>query len=237
MFMGIWNVQAEESVDTTCNAVSLNELRTLASNLKLSYVEGTETESSYDGMSGTDVPEEVPYLYIKIYNMTSKLYLRYDVTGNVESTGVKPGILTMENMSDGAITIRQPAYREMLTYTFTVSSDAYGCGNRVLRTMKITLPRFNYYSRLSICQDIPEYYLCKRFVTFDSDNNAEFYTKVNEYKAKLKEQKEKENSNNGIISETISNVSKYKYVVVGIVVAIGVIITVLILRRKRSDKK
>ena len=102
--------------------------------------------------------------------------------------------------------------------------------------MKLTLPRFNYYSELDICQDIPDYYLCQQYTTYDVDG-ATFYDKVDEYKAKLAaqaEESEATDDNTSIINKAISGVSKYKYVVVGVIVAIGVVVTVLILKKRKK---
>lgn len=75
-FMG--HVKAEE--DRTCNAISLNELRTLAANLKINYVEGAEEKEYLDGSSGEMFPSIEPLLYIKIHNMNSRLYITYEVS-------------------------------------------------------------------------------------------------------------------------------------------------------------
>lgn len=233
LFIGINSVKAEE--DTTCNAVSLNELRNLAANIKVSYVPITTTEEApYDEESGTSTAI-VRYLDVKVYNITSKLYVRTEAGGdNVTSSS---HLLTLVNVgADGAATIRQKSISEPVTYTFTVFSDAYGCTGRTLRTMKLTLPRFNYYSELEICQDIPDYYLCQQYTTYEVDG-ATFYDKVDEYKAKLAAQAEENESaddNTSIVNKAISGVSKYKYVVVGVIVAIGVVVTVLILKKRKK---
>ena len=233
LFIGINMVKAEE--DTTCNAVSLNELRTMAANVKVSYVPTeADVKTEFDEESGTDYVT-VRYLDVKVYNITSKLYVRTEAGGsNVTSSS---HLLTLANVgSDGAATIRQEAINQPVTYTFTIFSDAYGCTGKTLRTMKLTLPRLNYYSELDICQDIPDYYLCQQYTTYDVDG-ATFYDKVDEYKAKLAaqaEESEATDDNTSIINKAISGVSKYKYVVVGVIVAIGVVVTVLILKKRKK---
>lgn len=239
LFMAFSSRVYAEEEDRTCNAVSLNELRTLASNVKINYVEDTITQSYFDAVTGEYAPAEEDVLYIKIYNMTSRIYISYEMTGaGIQSDPDKNKILTLDDVGeDGTITIKQGAKDTMVNYTFKIFSDAYGCSNKTLRTVKLTLPRYNYYSKQSICRDIPEYYLCKPFVTFNGDNNEDFYEKVTEYKEKLAEQKkEEEDDGDNIISDTLSGVSKYKYIIVGVIVLVGAVITILILRRKRSDK-
>ncbi len=235
----ISRVNALEEEDRSCNAVSVSELRSQAANVKITYIEEYETEMTED--EGDFSPEEVPYFKIKIYNLTSKLYIIPSVD-NIPEGMEQPfedNIFRVEDVGiDGAITIKQKPTTQLVNYTFKIVSDAYGCNGKTLRTVKITLPIYNYYSGLSMCQDIPEYYLCKKYVTFDPSDNPDFEKKVNEYKATLeKQRKENKEEDDNTISSTLESVSKYKYVVVGVIVAIGVVITVLILRRKRSDKK
>lgn len=237
LFLFTGNVSAEGE-DTTCNAVSLNELRTMASNVKITYVPGFErVEIPKDPEFGvTTVGSN--YLDIKIYNLTSKLYVVAEATGS-NIVNAQTHVISINDVYalDGSATIRQPAQTEMMTYEFTIFSDVYGCTSKTLRTIKLTLPRFNRYSELDACQDIPEYYLCQQYTTYKVDGKT-FYQKVDDYKAKLltqkEEEKEKEENNTGVVSKTISKVSKYKYIVVGVVVAIGVVITIVILKRKKS---
>jgi len=232
-FIFLGNVEAEE--DNTCNSVSFSELRTMASNVKVTYVPVTEKDESYVdpvmGVKGIDRE----YLDVKVYNITSKLYIKASATGSNVTPFEK--ILTLNDVGpDGSATLRQAAQSETITYEFKIFSDYYGCSNKILRTFKVTLPRFNFYSTLDICKDIPEYYLCQSYTTYKVDGTT-FYDKVDEYKAKLLEDGDKSggaSGNTGVVSETITKVSKYKYVIVGIIVGIGALVTIFILKKKRS---
>ena len=98
-----------------------------------------------------------------------------------------------------------------------------------LRTIKLTLPKFNFYSQLAACQDIPDYYLCQEYTTFEVDG-ATFYNKVDEYKAKLltlEEAGDMELDNNGIVSTAISTVSRHKYAIVGVVLIFFVLVVLV----------
>lgn len=237
VFLFIGNVKAEE--DRTCNAVSLNELRTAAANIKVSYVPGSKTvNEGTDPNSGFSQDVEYKHLDVKLYNLTDKLYVRVETSGN--KVNGDEMIVSARNIGpDGAVTIRQQAQTETITYTFKVYSDSYGCSTKTLRTIRLTLPRFNFYSQLDICQDIPDYYLCQEYTTYKVDGST-FYTKVDDYKAKLLAQEENKNGvdlddNTGIISKAVSTVSRNKYIVAGIVVIAGVIATIYIIKRKKSD--
>ena len=107
----------------------------------------------------------------------------------------------------------------------------------VLRKITFTVPRFNYYSTLPICEEVPDYYLCQPYVTFDTSNLGETaYDKIEAYKEKLKNNEiiDVNTEEPNVVSQTISFFSKYKYIIVGLIIAIGVAITVIITKRKKS---
>ena len=222
--------------DKTCTAVNLNELRTMAANVRVSYIPNEiETEGDISG-EFADSRRVKKVLDIKIYNITSKLYIK--VVSEGEDVTRDEHIITLADVGpDKSATIRQTAQRVPVTYTFTIYSDAYGCSTKTLRTFKMTLPRFNFYSELDVCQDIPEYYLCQPYTTFLVDGET-FYDKVEEYKSKLEHTNENSegiiSEGTGVVSETITAFSKNKYIIVGIIVAVGVIATILLLRKRRN---
>lgn len=234
MFLFVGIVKAEEE-QTTCSATELNELRTMASNIKVTYITGED----YRDLGYTDIETEtsqVKYYYVdvKIFNLNSKLNIDVTTSGdNIVSTN---HLISFSDMDpEGVVTLRQNASDSNIDYVFEVSPSFGGaCMGENLRTIKLTVPKFNRYSDLAVCEDIPDYYLCLRFTTYDVDG-ATFYDRIDEYKAKMLEQNENTaNEENNTLSETMSNISKYKYVIVGIIVAVGVIATVLIIRRKKS---
>lgn len=229
-FLFIGNVRAEGE-ETTCKPTDLSSLRSMAANVKVTYVPVTETVKFDKPNFETGATEGFRnYLDIKIYNVNTKL----EVT--VTASGVNKIFTSKDVGADGAITLRQVPQNEIVTYTFEIMSYESGCHGNVLRTLKLTLPRYNFYSQLGACADIPDYYLCQEYTTYKVDG-ATFYDKVDEYKAKLLslESGDKTDENNtGIVSQTLSNVSKYKYVIVGVVVVVGVLLTIFILKRKKS---
>ena len=104
-----------------------------------------------------------------------------------------------------------------------------------MRTIKLTLPKYNYYSQLDVCDDIPDYYLCQPYTKYSVDGGT-FYDKVDEYKTKLStlEKEKEENNNTSFVTNTMSGISKYKYLIVGIAVVVGVVLTIFVLKKKGS---
>lgn len=217
---------ADEKV---CTAMQLGELREIAANIKVTYVPVTVIEEMPEDIETGATTYTARYVDIKVYNMSSKIYLE------VTNDDGYSKIATVNDLTrDGTLVFRQEAINRKVNYTFVVKSTQYGCNNEELRRVKLSLPIYNAYSRLEICSDIPDYYLCQEFVTSPVDGST-FYDKVDAYKAKLLEQgEEQEEDNTGVINKTFANASKYKYLIVGVIVALGVVITVVIIKRKEN---
>ncbi|MGN1371141.1 MAG: hypothetical protein ACI4XM_02515 [Candidatus Coprovivens sp.] len=232
-FLFIGNVRAADD-ENTCKPTDLSTLRSMAANVKVTYVPVTETVKFDKPNFENEATEGYRnYLDIKIYNVNTKLEV------SVKASGVDKIVTSKDTGGDGAITLRQIPQNETVTYTFEIRSYENGCHTNLLRTIKLTLPRYNFYSQLGACADIPDYYLCQEYTTYKVDG-ATFYDKVDEYKAKLlslEENANEEDDNTGVVSQAISSVSKYKYVIVGVFVAIGVLLTIFILKRKKSVLK
>ena len=228
-FFMIGNVCAAEDKENMCTPTQLSELRSMAANVKVTYVPVSEAEKLGvpNGETGGEYVTK-RYLEIKIFNLNTKLMV--NVTNGVDNF-----VVTSNDMQgDGSVTIRQPSSGSAINYEFKVTSLLYGCGLETLRTIKLTLPKYNYYSQLDVCQDIPDYYLCQPYTTYSVDGGT-FYDKVDEYKAKLSTlEKEKEDNNTSFVTNTMSGISKYKYLIVGIVVVVGVVLTIFVLKKKGS---
>lgn len=229
-FLMIGNVSAAEDKENMCTPTQLSELRSMAANVKVTYVPVTEAEklTTPNGESGADYVSK-RYLDIKIFNLNTKLIVN-------AKNGIDDFTITSNDIGgDGAVTIRQPASTSAIKYEFEVTSLLYGCSLETLRTIKLTLPKYNYYSQLDVCDDIPDYYLCQPYTTYSVDGGT-FYDKVDEYKAKLStlEKEKQENNNTSFVTNTMSGISKYKYLIVGIVVVVGVVLTIFVLKKKGS---
>ncbi len=233
LFMG--NAKAEEEEDL-CSSVQLSELRSEAANVKVTYVTGEEIETTNEPDPEIGVNKlRKHYVYIKIFNINSRMAVRVTPSGSGVSANQMVVDSSMVDL-DGVITLRQPASDVNVNYQFNVYSLYGGCSGRTLRTMKLTVPKFNIYSELDICSDVPDFYLCLQYTNYNIDS-ATVYNRIEDYKARLSTQNvDEENSDgkNNTLSKTMTSISKYKYIIVGVIVAIGVVITVILIRRKKS---
>lgn len=226
LFMFTGTVFADE--EKTCTAKQLSELRQLASNIKVTYIPKTEVvKSDYEDVEVGATSYTTRYLDIKIYNMSPGLYIQAS-----NDVGYEQTVSYDEIASDGTITFRQESLDQKINYVFTVNSSLYGCETNVLRRIKLTLPLYNAYSQLDICTEIPDYYLCQEYVT-QKVNGSTFYDKVDAYKAKLELQGEEiEENNTNVVNKVFAGASKFKYLIVGVIVVLGVVITVFIIKKK-----
>lgn len=234
-FLFIGKAAADDKVEDTCSASQLSELRTMAANVRISYVPAEEYEEIPKDPETGATKERKNYVYIKIYNMNSRMQIRYTVKGKRMNS--VDGLVTSRDVdNDGVITLRQTALDENAEYEFNIMSVYGSCTDRTLRTVKMTVPKFNVYSELDICSDVPDYYLCLQYTTYNVDG-ATFYDRVEEYKTRLANQTiaGEENGNSNVINRTMSTISKYKYVIVGLIVAAGVVVTVIVVKRKKSE--
>ena len=234
-FLFIGKVSAEEKSVNVCSSTLLSELRSEAANVKVTYVTGDEMVSIDEDPEIGVTELKKHYIYIKIFNINDKMGIR--ITPRGSGVNIATQTVGANNVdSDGVITLKQIALDSNVEYQFDIFSVYGGCSGEGLRTMKLTVPKFNVYSELDICSDVPDYYLCLQYTNYNVDRST-VYDRINDYKASLEEQnvdEENVNGTNNAINRAMSGISKYKYLIVGVIVAVGVVITVIIVRRKKS---
>lgn len=225
------------NADDTCPLQAKSKLRQMASNVTVSYV---PYDSGGAGVQDADTEEQINRfaLDVYIYNVNSKMKVAMNISGNDRTYFFDSKDLN----EDGAIKLRQYATEKTKKLSFrikggliTVDDVEYDCSDVTLRTLSITLPKFNRFSTRELCADIPEYYLCQRYVTYDIDEST-FASNIKKYREKLDEKaNEKDEENNtSVVSKTVNSIAKYKFIVAGVIVLAGVVATVIVVKKKRS---
>lgn len=221
-----------------CSLQSRSDLRNLASNVNIVYQEIMELRPNEDYQEGdADADPELVYKYlvIKIYNLSPHLRIEMTYPGSTEATHI-----TYEQADqDGVITLIPSTNDYVITYNFRVYGSSTACFSQLLRSIRLTLPKYNYFSERSACDDIPDYFMCQTYTTYDIDP-TNFMNSIKAYKEKLETQK-KEIDENGDVkdntnfaSKTASFISKYKFIIIGVILVIGVGLTIVIVNKKRS---
>lgn len=234
VFCFLTKVEAEQT-EGTCYVVDKNYVKTQASNIRVTYSPVVKDEKTKDSL-GNEAITSNRYIQIKLFNVTSNMYLEVTTSGD-KIRGSKYKFDYRDIGPDKAITIEQKAIDSTVTYSISVYSDYNDCYGDLLRTIKLTVPKFNFYSQLAACDDISDYYLCQEFITFDI-NSSTFYSNVDSYKEKLANNVDDNptiRDNTTTASKTVSIISKYKYLIVGTIVVAGVLATIFIMKRKKSE--
>ena len=81
--------------------------------------------------------------------------------------------------------------------------------------------------------------MCQKFVLSNYDDST-FYTDVQNYRSKLDQNGNNlllETNENDDVNSIVATASKYKYLIAGLIIAVGVIATIIVLKKKGSATK
>jgi len=227
-------------VQAECNATESNKLSSLATNVKRDF-EVIEKEVPLDGTftlpDGLTEEEEKnyvatrPYFRIYISNITEELYVV--VTNN--NTKEKK-TFRYSDAENGVITFDEAVLIEIVDYKIEIyASDKTECPNKKLQTLTLSTPMYNTFSEEARCEGIEEFYLCHEYLSVET-SFKDFDRLVEQYRAgKLKEDgsKKEENKNNGFFGFIKEHTGTVIIVSVAII-AIGGLVTVIIVKKQRS---
>ena len=164
---------------------------------------------------------------IYVYNLTKDIY--FDIANdNGKET------YTYADDVDGAIAISTGSMAVVKNYTISIYSSNKDCGASPIRTIDLTLPRYNPFFGYLSCRDYPDYYYCGQFLNADLITETDFMNGLDEYAKTHK--KEDEKRREGIIANTIQFIKKYWYLLIIIIVVI-IIITVGIKKYREEKRK
>lgn len=217
-FFIILSVLLISNVYAKCDYKELAELNQDAGAIKIMYEEDSDFSISNEG-------NQIEYNFLKmnIINMNDNFYIKATNTKEKGETLYK-----YTGANDGILSFDMKDLSEVVTYTFKVySSSNTNCKNTLIRTIYVTVPRYNLYSAYEICDGV-ENSLCDKYVMSDSIPYLDFMDKIEKLKeeGKIKvddkEKKSGEDINFGLI--------------IGISAGVVVLITtiVIITRRKKE---
>lgn len=232
-FSNVVSAEENQIASDVCPNSSKVELLQNAAMVKINYEPYEQKADGFDDPNSSGYSVIYYYIDIKIYNMDETIFATV-TNGN---TGKKFDVYADETGPDGAITIRIKDTTKINTFTFELKANTYDCNSKVLRTVKLTIPKYNYYSGRQVCSDIPDYYLCQQYIVYDV-SATRFLESVTNYKADLAEnnsESKEEEVEPSIISKAASKISKYKYWIVGGILLVGVIVTIIVIKKKRSS--
>ncbi len=227
----------------TCNYEEKAKLNSEVANVKTNFEIKQETielspEEAPDEYYGTSMAENLSikedYIQINILNLTENLYVEVTNDFNKEKETYR-----YQDSENGNIAIIKRDLSKVVTYTVKVyASSNTGCEGEALSTKYVAVPRYNEYSSYSLCDSLPDYYACKRYVTFEEMDFSKFVEQVTKEIENKNKQEEEEKNNDKWYKEVGSFISENKvYFIIGgvaLVVIAGVVTVVIIKRRRRS---
>ena len=109
----------------------------------------------------------------------------------------------------------------------------------LLKTIRLSLPRQNEYAQYTLCNQVPDYYLCQQYVTFDEIDFGEFIDRIStEINNRMEQDDEGVNGDDAWYEEVGNFISEHwvaiTIVVVSIVVVAGVVVAIIVIRRRRN---
>lgn len=214
------------------NAILNNEALNVKANYEIK-VDRYKDDHPPDEILGTPEAEEYyveeEYIQINILNLTENLYVV--VTNDYDDTEVT---YNYSNTTDGNISIKWIHMMDLVKYKIEVyTSDNTNCADDLLRTLYVSLPRYNDYSTYAVCDKVPDYYLCQRYVTYEKVEFVDFEKSIRNEIAKV-EAEEKEKNEKHWYDYIVSFFENYWVpIVVIVVVAAGGTITYVIIRNKK----
>lgn len=178
------------------------------------------------------LPLEYEYFDINILNMSEKFYVKV----TEDTTHTSRNYHYSDADENGIIHIKWDGIDEITKFTINVySSDETNCPNERLRVIYETTPRKNFFSDYDICKEVPDFYLCKSFVTYAED--APF----TEFVAKVEEEIEKREDKSTVSEKSFWNkildfIKKNKVVIIACTAVIVVVAggTVYIIKKRRD---
>ena len=203
-----------------------------AANVKVTYV---PTEIQKEREDGELYNQRI--IEIKIYNTSpDNMYVLKSSSSNIAL--VEKHFLAPEKEEDNPVTFTVQSTDMIISFELYIYSNLNECTGELLKTIRFSLPKFNYYSQLEACNGIPEFYLCQEYINFNIDS-SKFYSEVNEYQKK-KEDPEVENliiNDNTPAQHDIAVIKKSytKYIIGGIFLVLAIIGTIKLIKKKKAE--
>ena len=215
-----------------CSCTEKANYSKLASNVKVTYEEYeevTDDTSDLPSYAMDDRGTKITYFKVKVLNVTDDLYVKLENSVNKETK-----YITYKDTDEGTYTLDWIDLDNVATLTYTIyASEKTICSGEKLKTGTLTLPRYNEYHDMLVCEDIKDFYLCEKYVAIP-DENGYFSKKIEEYKKTLgkddngdtKPDKEKEKK----------NYKKVAIIGISILVVAGGATIYLVENKRRSEK-
>ena len=222
-----------KNVNAECGYETQAKLNSEAATIKAIYeeVQKEMDRNSYvcgDGVE--ECTEYYPVFKISILNLSKNFYVK------VTSDNKYSNNFYYRDAEDGIVSFELTDLSKVNTFTFKVyNTSESGCSQKLNRTFYLTTPRLNDYYNVKLCDKIPDYYMCQKFVTFEDTGYTDFLVSVNKYYEKQEEIKE--NTHKSFFEKIFDFIRENKtvFIIAGGVIVVGGVATVIIIKKRRKD--
>lgn len=222
------------SAASLCSYQEQSELNSKAANIKASYEIIKEiTDNNDDAYSDSVLIED--FLKVSISNVSEEFYVLVKNDYNREQK-----TYTTKSAKDGIITFDWKNTDEVTNFTIQVyTTNKVKCPDERIKTIYLTVPRYNKFSNRDICLENKDFYLCQEYVTFAEINNVKFTEQMVKYLNKEVDNKGEVNEDPtpSTPTDVIFNfINTYKWYII-IVILAGVFAGVSIYKVKTKKQR
>ncbi len=188
-------------VGAICNYEEQARLNREVSNVKVSY-EVVTKEIGQDRCEPLVGFEDMPYscsaefIQINVLNINENMVVNiendfYDNEYRYNYSDTDNGSISFILTDDNGNEIEYN--QDVIDYTIEIlASSETGCEGSGLRTIYLTVPRYNNYYGIGYCDGLDDYYLCQKYVTYPAVTYEQFSKTIANEIAEREEQQEEE---------------------------------------------
>jgi len=239
LLIGIQSVNAA----STCSYSEQIELNQIAATVKANYeieTYGTgifgDLENPDEGENNNTIEIYADAIIMNVLNITEDIYVEIKIANYKD-------VMTFyySDTKNGVIELGDEFLTKIKTYIITIYSNNSNCLGDKLRTFEFVTPRFNEYSEYGVCELIPDFYYCQKYIVTDINISEDEFVRLSNQKleeqTKTEEENKKNENNEGILNNIFSFISDNKYIIlIVVIVIIGGTTTAIILKNRRSKE-
>lgn len=191
-------------------------------------------------MNPDEVTEDDEYAFIttlkvNFLNLSEDVYIFVKGDSGYEQT------FYYSDSNSGNIELDGGDLSKVINYKITVYSNSNNCKGEILRTFDFVTPMINPYASLNGCYEMPNFEYCREYLTtpfYASDTEIinEITNEYERYRNNLVN--EEENKEEKSFWDNVRNFYQKNKVlifsIIGGIVVIGIVVTVVVIRKQRS---
>ncbi len=217
----------------SCDYNVLSRLKNYASNIKYDYSYTEQNNQVVFTARFTNISDNV----ILIDKTTGQTYTN---VGEITVGNLQPGksyefTVIPSNKGLTSVIRRQNIWGQWVEYEVPTDVNE-NCRNTELKKIYITLPSYNPYYKLPVCEGAEEYDMCFKWQKHEL-SETEFIEDVTKYKEEnaVKDKTKKEKEETPLMEQIVALLREYYYV--PITIAIIIVIAAIYIKKKREAEE